>query len=121
MSLYLWHLYSAVRVAWKSFIEGTFAILSGISPLFIKAYPSNPKKPNDLESNDTVDVVTYTIQPLFQSDLNIVGIGASGQVYEVDEEIVLKSCRIFEQPGSEAPDSDRYHYASDTIFRYSLL
>lgn len=64
MSIYLWHFYSAVRVAWKSFIEGTFAILSGISPLFIKAYLSNPQKPNDLESNDTVDVVTYTIQPL---------------------------------------------------------
>lgn len=50
-----------------------------------------------------------------------MGIGASGQVYEVDEEIVLKSCRIFEQPGSDASDSDRYHYASDTIFHSSLL
>lgn len=128
MSLYLWLCYSSVRAAWKSFIEGIFAILPGISPLFIKAYPSNPQKPNDLESNNTVGVVsttsghvTYTIRPLFQPDLNIVGIGASGQVYEVDEDIVLKTCRIFEQPGSEASDSDRYHYASDTIFHSSLL
>ncbi|CAG8276445.1 unnamed protein product [Penicillium salamii] len=74
MPFYLWNCFSAVRTAWKSFIEGTF-----------------------------------------------VGIGASGQVYEVDEEIVLKSCRIFEQPGSDASDSDRYHYASDTIFHSSLL
>lgn len=48
------------------------------------------------------------------------GIGASVQVYDVDEEIVLKSCRIFEQLGSEASDSDRYHFASDTIFHSSL-
>jgi hypothetical protein len=128
MSLYLWHCYSAVQAAWKSFIEGTFAILSGIFPLFIKTYSSNPQKPNDLEFSNTVGVdsttsehVTYTVRPLFQSDLKIVGIGASGQVYEVDDEIVLKSCRIFEQPGNEASDSDRYHYASDTIFHFSLL
>jgi hypothetical protein len=128
MSLYLWHCYSAVRAAWRFCIEGTFAILSGVFPLFIKTYPSDPQKPNDLESNNTVGVdsrtsepVTYTVRPLFQSDLKTVGIGASGQVYEVDEEIVLKSCRIFEQPGSEASDSDRYHYALDTIFHSSLL
>ncbi|KAG0153886.1 hypothetical protein PDIDSM_1265 [Penicillium digitatum] len=128
MSLYLWHCYSALRVVCQSFIEGTFGILSGIFPLFIKIYPFNPQKANDLESNNMVgapsrtsDHVIYTIRPLFQSDLKMVGIGASGQVYEVDEEIVLKSCRIFEQPGSDASDSDRYHYASDTIFHSSLL
>ncbi|KAG0154187.1 hypothetical protein PDIDSM_1567 [Penicillium digitatum] len=128
MSIYLWNCFSAVRAAWKFFIEGTFGIFSGIIPLFIKAHPSNSQESNDLESNNVVGVasrtsdhVTYTIRPLFQSDLKIVGIGASGQVYEVDEEIVLKSCRIFEQPGSDASDSDRYHYASDTVFHSGLL
>lgn len=117
-----------MRATWKSLIERTFAILSGIFPLFIKTYPSNIQILNDLGFKKTVDMdsrtsehVTYTVRPLFQSDLKIVGIGASGQVYEVDEEIVLKSCRIFEQPGSEASDSDRYHYASDTIFHSGLL
>jgi hypothetical protein len=126
MPFYLWNCFSAVRAVWISFIEGMFGILSGIIPLFIKTYPSNPQKSSDPESNNTIGVaspdhITYTIRPLFQSDLKIVGIGAAGQVYEVDEEIVLKSCRIFKQPGCDASDSDRYHYASDTIFHSSLL
>ncbi|KAJ5121421.1 uncharacterized protein N7515_009382 [Penicillium bovifimosum] len=128
MSIYLWHCYSAVRATWKLLVEGASKVFSGIFPLFFKTFSSNPYKPNDLESNDTVDAtsktldcVAYTLHPIFQSDLKIVGIGASGQVYEVDEEIVLKSCRLFKQPGSDASDNDRYHYASDTIFLSGLL
>ncbi|QQK48077.1 Protein kinase-like domain protein [Penicillium digitatum] len=78
MSIYLWNCFSAVRAAWKFFIEGTFGIFSGIIPLFIKAHPSNSQESNDLESNNVVGVasrtsdhVTYTIRPLFQSDLKI--------------------------------------------------
>lgn len=119
MPIYFWNYYSTVCAAWKLFFEGALGILSGIFPLFIRSYP-----PSFHQSNDTVGGTsncTYTIRPLFQSDLKILGIGASGQVYEVDEDIVLKSCRIFEQPGSDASDSDWYHYASDTIFHSSLL
>ncbi|CDM28640.1 Tyrosine-protein kinase, active site [Penicillium roqueforti FM164] len=93
MPIYFWNYYSTVCAAWKLFFEGALGILSGIFPLFIRSYPSSFH-----QSNDTVGGTsnyTYTIRPLFQSDLKILGIGASGQVYEVDEDIVLKSYTIF--------------------------
>ncbi|KAK1147549.1 hypothetical protein N8T08_000891 [Aspergillus melleus] len=54
-------------------------------------------------------------------DLQVVGIGASGQVYSVDDDIVLKTSRILERPHSDAPKSDHYRYASDTLFYINLL
>ncbi|RDW58924.1 uncharacterized protein DSM5745_11130 [Aspergillus mulundensis] len=64
---------------------------------------------------------TYTIRLHPQRDLHRIGIGASAQVYEVDGQIVLKTSWVFEQPGSDASDNGRWHYASDTLFQSNLL
>ncbi|RJE24590.1 hypothetical protein PHISCL_03068 [Aspergillus sclerotialis] len=60
-------------------------------------------------------------QKTMQHDLDIVGVGASGQVYNVDDQIVLKTCRIFKPPSHDASQRDHWHYASDTLFHFSLL
>lgn len=86
------------------------------------------KCPNDLESNIPSDIregpstcETYTVHLQPQYDLDILGFGASGEVYNVSDQIVLKACRIFAPPSSDASRSDLWHYASDTLFHYSLL
>ncbi|TWU70917.1 hypothetical protein ED733_000688 [Metarhizium rileyi] len=56
-----------------------------------------------------------------QRDLKVIGVGASALVYEVDDQIVLKTSWVFEQPGNSAPGNDRWHYASDTLFQSNLL
>ncbi|KAJ5302213.1 hypothetical protein N7508_007076 [Penicillium antarcticum] len=71
--------------------------------------------------SETSDHEVYTMRPLFQSDLKVLGIGASGQVYAVDEEIVLKSSRIYQRPGRKELKSDHRHFASDAIFHSGLL
>ncbi|KAE8150983.1 kinase-like domain-containing protein [Aspergillus avenaceus] len=43
--------------------------------------------------------VQLTVQ--YQKGLDIVGVGAAGQVYNVDEHIVLKACRIYEPPSEQ--------------------
>ena len=53
-----------------------------------------------------------------QTDLQIVGVGASGQVYKVDEYIVLKSCRVYEPLSSDASPQDQWSYASETLFHF---
>lgn len=59
------------------------------------------------------------LQP--QHDLNVLGVGAAGQVYDVGDQIVLKTCRLFAPPGNGASRSDLSHYASDTLFHFNLL
>lgn len=120
MLSYLWDWLSNIQKALSRFIYHAFGFSSHITSTFIK--------PNDLESNipseipsDTSVCKTYTVRLQPQHDLEIVGVGASGQVYNVDDQVVLKTCRIFEPPGSDASQSDRWRYASDTLFHYNLL
>lgn len=70
--------------------------------------------------DDQVDAV-YTVHLHPQQDLERVGIGASAQVYQVDDQIVLKASWLFEHPGSTASQNDQWHYASDTLFQANLL
>ncbi|KAJ6167079.1 hypothetical protein N7470_002526 [Penicillium chermesinum] len=42
-------------------------------------------------------------------------------IYEVDDDVVLKTSWLFEQPGSSASNGDRWHYVSDTLFHSNLL
>lgn len=65
--------------------------------------------------------ITYTSRLQPQPDLEIVGVGASGQVYKVDDHIVLKTCRIFEPPSNDSSSRYRWFYASDTLFHFNLL
>ncbi|KAH8429050.1 uncharacterized protein LDX57_006721 [Aspergillus melleus] len=56
-----------------------------------------------------------------QTGLDIIGVGAAGQVYNVDEDIVLKTCRIYEPPSEQATPRALWDYASETIFHFGLL
>lgn len=66
-------------------------------------------------------VIRYTTRLRPQSNLVLLGVGASGQVYQVDEHVVLKTSRIFEPPPNDAPPQDRYLYASDTFYHFNLM
>jgi hypothetical protein len=130
MLSYLWRFYSAALAALRYFGYlgyHAFGLLSRTFQPFIGYRPSKSEKPDDLEANGLVGVastsncVTYTIGLHPQRDLEILGVGASAQVYVVDDQIVLKTSWLFKQPGSNAPDNDRWHYASDTLFQSNLL
>ncbi|KAJ6020375.1 hypothetical protein N7540_005879 [Penicillium herquei] len=71
------------------------------------------------EGNSTCE--TYTVQLQNQHDLEILGIGAAGQVYNVTDNIVLKTCRIFAPLGSDVSQRDKWHYASNTLFHFNSL
>jgi serine/threonine protein kinase len=64
---------------------------------------------------------TFTIKPQPQTDLDILGVGAAGQVYRVDDDIVLKTCRVYEPPGDGASPRERWFYASETLFHFNLM
>ncbi|KAI9045904.1 Protein kinase-like domain protein [Aspergillus affinis] len=59
-----------------------------------------------------------TIQ--YQTGLDIIGVGTAGQVYNVDD-IVLKTCRIYEPLSQNATPIALWDYASETIFHFGLL
>lgn len=127
---YFWRFYSAALATLRYFGYlgcHAFSLVSFILPPFIGYRSSESEKPNDLEANrlvgleSTSNCDTYTIRLHPQYDLKTMGIGASAHVYEVDDQIVLKTSWIFEPPGSSAPDNDRWHYASDTLFQSNLL
>lgn len=77
---------------------------------------ASPKGPEPVDS-----VVKYTTQLQPQSDLELLGVGASGQVYKVDDHVVLKASRIFGPPPNDAPSQDKYLYASDTFYHFNLM
>ncbi|KAL4892566.1 hypothetical protein BDV59DRAFT_202684 [Aspergillus ambiguus] len=62
----------------------------------------------------------YTMRLQTQSDLVMVGVEGSGQIYRVDDNIVLKSGRIFEPPADAVSSQARWFYASETIFHSNL-
>lgn len=128
MLSYFWLLVSNIQNALSHFIHRALSFFSYSTLHFIRHDLSTHNKPDDLESNapydtpsDTSICETYTVRLVPQKDLDIVGVGASGQVYNVNDQVVLKTCRIFEPPGDNASQSDHWHYASDTIFHSNLL
>lgn len=119
-------LYSINEVIFDSLLSAhslsyrAFSLLSRVFPPFIRYHPAKSDKPDDREANDPVGVTstsnceTYTIRLHPQRGLEIVGVGASAQVYKVDGEVVPKTSWVFERPGSSASDGDRWDYGSDT-------
>lgn len=67
------------------------------------------------------DCVTFTLRSQFTLGLELEGVGASGQVYKVDEHIVLKALTVYEPPASDALPRDQWFYASETLFSSSLM
>lgn len=52
--------------------------------------------------------------------LEIIGVGAAGQVYSVDDGIVLKACIIFQPPTSNCTGRDVWYHASGTIQLWAI-
>jgi hypothetical protein len=71
--------------------------------------------------SQTPTYAVFTIKPQSQIDLDILGVGAAGQVYRVDDYIVLKTCRVYEPPGDDASQRERWFYASETLFHTNLM
>lgn len=128
MLSYLWIRFSSILKVLARFLHRVSSFFYHLASSFGKNDLFNQKNSRDLESNTPPDIPldpsiceTYTLQLQPQHDLKIVGIGASGQVYDVDDQVVLKTCRIFAPPGSDASQSECWHYASDTLFHFNLL
>lgn len=83
-----------------------------------RSTPTPREHPPVDKPSDCADI-TLTVQ--YQTDLDIIGVGAAGQVYNVDEYTVLKACRIYEPPSSDATPRALWDYASETIFHFGLL
>ncbi|KAJ5544978.1 hypothetical protein N7535_006634 [Penicillium sp. DV-2018c] len=86
------------------------------------------KSPNDLDSNIQSDIPdgpstceSYTMYLQPQHELDILGLGASGEVYNVNDQVVFKTGRIWAPPSSDAPQSDLWRHASDTLFHSNIL
>lgn len=56
----------------------------------------------------------------YQRGLEIIGVGAAGQVYSVDDHIVLKACRIYERPSNNVSPGVLWDYASETVLQFGL-
>ena len=65
------------------------------------------------------DTLTITIQ--YQPGLEMIGVGVAGQVYSLDDDIVLKACIIFQPPTTNCTTRDLWYHASETVFNFSLL
>lgn len=66
-------------------------------------------------------MIIYTTRLQPRSNLEHLDVGAFGQVYRVDEHVVLKASRSFEPPPNDALPQDRCLYASDTIHHFNLM
>lgn len=63
----------------------------------------------------------YTMRLQLQADITMIGVATSGQIYKLDDDVVLKSGRIFEPPPRSASSQDHWFYASETIFHANLM
>ncbi|KAJ5896398.1 uncharacterized protein N7473_005797 [Penicillium subrubescens] len=125
---YLVNLFSYLHQSLLNLILQPFGFFSCIISLFIENISSASPSLDGLESNNTSNLPkdpptceTYTVRLQPQHDLDTLGVGASGQVYTDGDQIVLKTCRIFAPPSTDASRSDLWHYASDTLFLFNLL
>lgn len=125
---YIANRFSYLQQSILYFISQPFGFFSRIISHFIEKLTSANKSPNDLESDLPFDIregpstsETYTVHLQPQYDLDILGVGSFGQVYNVSDQTVLKTCRIFAPSSSDASQSDLWHYASDTLFHFNLL
>ncbi|KAJ0414798.1 kinase-like domain-containing protein [Aspergillus carlsbadensis] len=56
-----------------------------------------------------------------QPGLQTLGFGTYGEVYNVDDHVVLKSPRVFIPPQSAGSATEKWLYASDSIFHFNLM
>ncbi|GAP90599.1 putative serine threonine protein kinase [Rosellinia necatrix] len=61
------------------------------------------------------------IAVLDQPGLKIIGWGQTADVYEVDDDIVLKTCRVLEVPDGDASQAKKAHYARSSIRNFARM
>jgi hypothetical protein len=71
--------------------------------------------------NNSTNHAGFTLTVQYQIDLDIISVDAAGQVYIIDDFIVLKTCRIYVPPSSEAISRALWDYASESIFHFGLI
>lgn len=74
-----------------------------------------------LSPDSSLNYADLQLTVQYQKGLDIVGVGAAGQVYHVDDNIVLKACRIYAPPSSDAAPRALWDYASETIFHVGVI
>lgn len=67
------------------------------------------------------DYDTLTITAQYQTGLDMIGVEAAGQVYNVHDNIVLKACILFQPPTSICTERDLWYHTSETVFNFGLL
>ncbi|KNG85338.1 hypothetical protein ANOM_006288 [Aspergillus nomiae NRRL 13137] len=70
------------------------------------------KTPNYADSQLTIQ---------YQIGLEIVVVGPAGQIYNVDDGLVLKACRVYQPASSNDTPRAFWDYASETLFHFGLL
>lgn len=124
-------MFSFVLSCWSSvwsFACYTFSrALQALQPFFIQESPLPDIERNTavtkkhLPQGKPINYADFQLTVQYQRGLDIIGVGAAGQVYNVDDDIVLKACRIYEPPTSNATPRALWDYASETIFHSSIL
>lgn len=127
--LFIWSWLSAIPKVFANLLSYALSPFSLISSSLARSFlPPRDKRSTDTECNSPSSVApaTITYDPYvrrlqLQHDLSLVGVGAACLVYNVSDQVVLKACRVFEQPGDDAPEIHRQKYASDTLFHRDVL
>jgi serine/threonine protein kinase len=65
--------------------------------------------------------IDFTAIHIPQTDLEPVGVGAAGVVYNVDDHVVLKTCHVVGPPPTNAPPLEQWHYASEALFHSNTM
>ncbi|OJZ87696.1 hypothetical protein ASPFODRAFT_45412 [Aspergillus luchuensis CBS 106.47] len=132
MLSYLWRLFSPALTALRYFgylSYRAFGFLSHIFPLSIGSHPPQSGKLDDLEAashpagdaTSTSHCETYTLQLHPQHDLEVIEIGSSFQIYEVNDDISLKSPLFYVQPENISSERAQRHYTSNTLSQMNQL
>ena len=80
-----------------------------------------PASETRLSPQKSINYADFQLTVQYQKGLDIIGVGAAGQVYNVDDHIVLKACRIYVPPSSDATPRALWDYASESIFHWGVL
>ncbi|PWY70606.1 hypothetical protein BO83DRAFT_438301 [Aspergillus eucalypticola CBS 122712] len=133
MLSYLWRFFSPALTALRYFGYlgyRAFGFLSHLFPLSIGYHPPQSGKLDDLEAashpagdddTSTSHCETYTLQLHPQHDLKVIEIGSSFQIYEVSDDIFLKSPLLYVPPENNASERAQQHYASNTLSQMNQL
>lgn len=115
------HLFKTI---WWSFWSIALYAVPYVQHPFRLLFRKTPGLPA-IEKNATTSKFTYhdnsqlIIQ--YQTGLGTIGFGAAGQVYAIDDQIVLKAYRIYQPPSDRARPSLLWEYASEAIFHSGML